>query len=207
MTDKRGQGRDRKDDKQRLLTIPNLLTLTRFFGSFVLAGVAVAGSEPMFLLLYILLTLTDWLDGKLAIQLNQCTEFGARLDTFADAALYAALLFGLIWLRGALLVDEFVWIIPAILSYMISVLLSWRKFGRWPSYHTRAAKTCWLLVFIAVIALIGVGWTLSLEIAMVAVVLTNIEAMLITYNIKQWRADVTSLWHVLRDRTDRPGAL
>lgn len=179
------------------LTLPNLLTLTRLLGSFVLPAVALSDREQAFLWLYIVLTMTDWLDGKLAILLDQRSSFGARLDSWADIALYAALLFGLVWLRGEALIDEAGWIASALLAYAIAVGYAFHRFGRWPSYHTRAAKTCWLLVFGAVIALLGPGLTWPIEIAMAGVVVTNIESILITYHIDRWRTDVRSVFEVI----------
>ena len=72
----------------RLLTVPNFLCFIRLAGSFILIPIAWQGRNEVFLWLFIFLALTDWLDGKLAILLNQRTVLGARLDSWADTALY-----------------------------------------------------------------------------------------------------------------------
>ncbi|MDG2125486.1 MAG: CDP-alcohol phosphatidyltransferase family protein [Verrucomicrobiales bacterium] len=114
----------------------------RLIGSFVLAGIAYAGHSEFFLWLFVALAMTDWLDGKLAILLNQHSVLGARLDSWADAALYTTLLFGALWMRGrTTLASELLWIIPAVATYAISTATGFWKYRRWPSYHTRAAKT------------------------------------------------------------------
>jgi hypothetical protein len=74
----------------KILTIPNLLCLVRLVGSFILIPIAWQGRNEVFLWCFIFLAMTDWVDGKLAILLNQRTVLGARLDSWADAALYAA---------------------------------------------------------------------------------------------------------------------
>ena len=185
----------------RLLTIPNILCVIRLIGSFVLVPIAWQGHNEVFLWCFIFLAFTDWLDGKLAILLNQRSVLGARLDSWADAALYAALLFGLVTMYGDRLQPELVWIGAALVTYLISTAAGFWKYRRWPSYHTRAAKISWFLTAVAVIAIFSDMSLWPLRIAAVAVTLTNIEALLITLVSPAWRADVTSIYHACRDRT------
>lgn len=184
----------------RIVTVPNVLCLVRLLGSFGLAALALDGRGEAFIWLFVALMLTDWLDGKLAILLRQKSVLGARLDSWADAALYAALLFGALWLHGATLRAELGWIVMAVASYAVSTLAGFGKYGRWPSYHTRAAKTSWLLIAVAAVCLFE-GWALwPLRVAAVAITLTNLEAISITMLSAQWRADVESVFHVLAER-------
>jgi len=183
----------------RILTVPNLLCVIRLAGSFILIPIAWQGRNEVFLWCFIFLSMTDWLDGKLAILLNQRTVLGARLDSWADAALNAALLFGVVTMYGATLRFELVWISVAVVSYLISTTAGFWKYKRWPSYHTRAAKTSWFFTAVAVIALFS-DWALwPLRVAAVAVTLTNLEALLITIISPTWRVDVTSIYHAWRD--------
>jgi phosphatidylglycerophosphate synthase len=71
----------------RLLTIPNLICGVRLAGSFVLVAIAWLDQQEVFLWFFLFLAMTDWVDGKLAILLNHRAVFGARLDSWADAAL------------------------------------------------------------------------------------------------------------------------
>ncbi len=144
--------------------------------------------------------MTDWVDGKLAILLNQRSVFGARLDSWADAALYAALVFAIVTMYGATLRAELVWIVVAIGTYLISTAAGFYKYRRWPSYHTRAAKTSWFFTGVAVVSLFS-DWSLwPLRVAAVAVALTNFEAVMITVISPVWRANVTSIYHAWRDK-------
>lgn len=183
----------------RLLTVPNFLCVIRLAGSFILVPIALKGQNEVFLWLFIFLAMTDWLDGKLAILLDQRTVFGARLDSWADAALYAALLFGIVTMYGDILRSELVWIGVAVAGYLLSVAAGLWKYKRWLSYHTRAAKTSWFLTAVAVVALFS-DWALwPLRVAAVAVSITNFEALLITIISPAWCADVTSVFHAWRD--------
>jgi len=183
----------------RLLTVPNFLCFIRLIGSFVLIPIAWQGHSEVFLWCFIFLALPDWLAGKLAILLNQRTVLGARLDSWADAALYVAMLFGLVTMYGDSLQSELPWIGAALVTYLISTAAGFWKYKRWPSYHTRAAKISWFLTAVAVIAIFSDLPLWPLRVAAVAVTLTNLEALLITFISPAWRADVTSIFHAWRD--------
>ena len=87
----------------RFVTIPNIICLLRMLGSIVLVVLAVNGRDQVFLWLFVGLAMSDWVDGKLASLLNQRSVWGPSLDSWADAALYLALLIGAVLLRGDVL--------------------------------------------------------------------------------------------------------
>ncbi len=185
---------------QRFWTVPNVLCLIRLSGAPWLLLLAWLDRPFAFLGWYVFLAITDWIDGKLAILLNERSVYGARLDSWADATMYGSLLAGGLWLRWDLLYGEIAWIVPPVACYAASTAVGFWKFGRWPSYHTRAAKTSWLLVLVGAASLIG-GWSLwPLRLASVAVTLTNVEAILISCLLRSWHADIPSLYHAWRLR-------
>jgi len=180
-----------------IFTVPNVLCFVRLAGSVPLFFAALNNSSGLFLWLFVFLAATDWLDGKLAILLNQRSVFGARLDSFADAALYTVLFFGSFILHWAVLRQEIWWVIAAIGTYAVSTLYGLVKFGRWPSYHTRMAKTSWLFVLIGAVCFLS-NWSIwPLRFAMVSVAVTNLEAILLTRLLPEWRSDVTSVLTVV----------
>ncbi len=185
-----------------LINVPNALCAIRFVGSFVLIGLAVGQTTNIFAGLLFFLLMTDWVDGKLAILLQQQTKFGAKFDTVADVSLYTALLFGLLWLKSAAIALQWPWMGVAIASYAVSVIAALIKFGTFPSYHTRAAKTCWFLVSVASVALFA-GWSSwPIRIAAIAVTATNCEAIAMTFVLKAAHVDLPSLYHAWKIRHD-----
>jgi CDP-diacylglycerol--glycerol-3-phosphate 3-phosphatidyltransferase len=88
------QAPDHDRASHRVLTVPNVLTAARLVGSGFLLWLAHGGYAGWFVAIFALLLLTDWLDGKISILLDQRTVLGARLDSIADAVLYACLLVG-----------------------------------------------------------------------------------------------------------------
>lgn len=187
----------------RMWTIPNFLSAIRLVGSFVLIWLTLLDEATAVLVLFVCLEMTDWFDGRLAVALNQRTVFGARLDSAADVTLIGAMLFAGLWLHWASLHPEAIYMASAIGLYAVSSLYGLRKFRAIPTYHTFAAKKCWGLITIGVVCIFG-GWaSWPFRVAMIAVAVTNFEAILITRALEQPRVDVTSLYHVIREKRRR----
>lgn len=180
------------------LNLPNALCVVRIATAPILAWLAYRGEARAYVYVYLLIAVTDLIDGRLARWLNQRTTLGARLDSIADATMYGAVILGLWWLVPHLIRRECFWIAAALGTYGLSVLTAMVRFGRPPSYHTHAAKSCWLLVVVAVVGLLAYEQTWPLRIVTVVVTVANLEAILITMVLRQWRADVPSLYHAIR---------
>jgi cardiolipin synthase (CMP-forming) len=175
------------------LTIPNVVTAVRLVGTAGLVVLALKGHASAFAVLFLVLALTDWIDGRLARWLHQRSDWGARLDSMADALLFAVLLFGVLRLKNEQILANRWWIALAILSYTLTCAAGLWKFGRLPAYHTWSAKISWHLVLVAVLFLFF-DWSIwPLRIAMLGVTLTNLEATLMTHTLDNWHADVRSL--------------
>ena len=83
------------------LTLPTLLTWARIVAIPLIVGVfylqlAPAHQNLFATALFIVVALTDWLDGYLARKLNQTSSFGAFLDPVADKFLVCASLLVLV---------------------------------------------------------------------------------------------------------------
>ena len=182
----------------RLLTIPNVLSLGRIIGSVVLVWLAWAGHEDWFVGLFLLFLFSDWLDGKLAILLHQRTIMGARLDTIGDAVLYLCLLMGVILLRPGFIEDHWSLVAGMLVSHFAAVGASVMRFRRIPAYHTRAAKSCWFLVCVGAVTLLVDGPRWPAALALAAVIITNLQSIAISMTLPRWEADVSSWWHARR---------
>ena len=85
------------------LTLPTLLTWARILAIPLVIGVFylpmdAAGRNLLATVLFVVVALTDWLDGYLARKLNQTSSFGASLDPVADKFLICAALLMLLQL-------------------------------------------------------------------------------------------------------------
>lgn len=82
-----------------MLTLPNLLTISRVPLMFVVVGLMYAEFENAATIafwLYIAAALTDWFDGMLARRANQVSQFGRFMDAVIDKVLVLGLMVALI---------------------------------------------------------------------------------------------------------------
>jgi len=182
------------------LTLPNAICVFRFIGSLALLPLALGGRVHAFVALLIVLALSDWIDGKIARWFDRKSAIGPLLDTIADGTFYLAVFVGLLIMDQPMWVEQGPYLAAAGGTYGLSVAACLIRFGRWPSYHTRAAKTCWLLIGIGLIVhlLGGPAWLLSA--ALIAVAAANVEATLITLLLPKRESDVPSIVTALRRR-------
>ena len=190
--------------RDRIVTVPNVICFARLIGSFSLFYFAFVGWLIWFVNVFVVLNLSDWIDGRLARWLKQRSDFGARLDSLADSILYGAMLFGMAWLKWDVMRLEAAWWIMALASYFVTTLAGMWKYRRIPSYHTYAAKVtqCFVLVGVVFLMLDYTVW--PFRIAAIAVTLTNLETLIMTWVLPNWRADVSSIFQALRERTPKP---
>ena len=74
--------------------LPNILTMLRLVLIPVFAGLFLAGYEKWALAVFIIASITDYLDGYLARKNNQITAFGKLMDPLADKLMVCTALLG-----------------------------------------------------------------------------------------------------------------
>ena len=98
-------------------------------------------ARMIFLGMFILIGVTDKLDGTIARYLNQTSHLGAKLDTMADMVFYPLIA---LWLyRFSPQVVEGWWYLVYVLMalFFIKMVLGKQKFGEIPVFHTIGGKT------------------------------------------------------------------
>jgi cardiolipin synthase len=137
------------DPADRLLTVPNVLSLLRLAGVPLFLWLLLGPHHDLLAMLVLVLAgLTDWLDGKLARLLNQSSRLGAVLDPAVDRLymLSTLLAFGLRgilpWWVVAVLVGR-----DVVLSLTLPVLRH-HSYGPLPVHDLgKAATLCLLYAF------------------------------------------------------------
>lgn len=190
-------------NQDRWLTVPNLITGLRIVGSPALVLLACSQRPMAVATVVAFLVFTEWLDGVLARALHQRSKLGARLDTVGDASFYTCLLVSLAILFPEAMTRQAGWMAAAIGSYAISWLAALAKFRMLPSYHTWAAKCAWLFVGVGTVALVADWSNWPFRIAMLFVVVANLEAIVITLSLNQPQVDVPTFWHARHRRVNR----
>ena len=157
--------------------VPNALSLTRLVGVPVLFVLVQRGNVAWFGVLYAVLGLTDYLDGKLARAWNQATAFGSMLDSVADVAYFAWRLF------PAYITPNVPYIVACLSLYAALILLSKVRVGRILLPHTHLSRLAGVLVFLVVFAsfLMNTTWLLRAVIVLYSVAIAEQIAMIARY--------------------------
>ena len=186
-----------------MVNVPNLLSCVRL--SFVpcLLWLAWNGYSRTFFICLIISVVTDAVDGYLARRLNQTTNLGAKLDSWADMSTQLSLPLCGWWLRPEVVRQETLFLVSGMFFYLAAIAIGFLKFRGLTSYHTWGAKLSAISVAAAVIVFFanGPGW--PFRIAMPIVVLACLEEILITVVLPTRQANVPSLWHALKIRAER----
>lgn len=182
------------------MTLANLITLLRLASTPVLLVLAWYDQSPAFLALLAAGFASDVVDGYIARKLGQTSDFGALLDTLSDGATYSTVLLGGWWLRPDLVRAEAAYFAGLIGSLVLPVFWALARFHRMPSYHTWLAKVAALLTGLSIIVLFAGGPAWPFRVAVPVAGLAALESIVISSMLRAPRANVRSLWHLLRLR-------
>ncbi len=145
--------------------------------------------------LYVLLSLTDKVDGYLARSRNEITDFGKFLDPIADKLLvFSALLilleldFVSVWPVFIILLREFLVSAMRMVASANGVVIAADKLGKWKTATTMVSLCCYLFVIVQIAAGLPFAPELLLlaRVLMVAaVVLTVVSGVQYFWNCRQ----------------------
>ncbi len=137
----------------RVITIPNLLSLFRLAMVPVFLILVIAGEDVFALGILVLSSVTDFLDGFLARRLNQMTRLGQVLDPAADRLFIFATLIGLAfreivpWWLFAVIVGRDVMLL------VLGIVLASKGFGPMPVHHLGKIATACLFYALPILML------------------------------------------------------
>lgn len=154
------------------------------------AGFAVAA-----FVLYMILSLTDKVDGYLARSRNEITDFGKFLDPIADKLLvFAALLLFLqfnavtVWTVFIIMFREFLVSALRMVASASGVVIAADKLGKWKTATTMVSLCGYLFSFMMFgLGLFGIGFvvfTISRILMLIAVVLTVVSGAQYFWNCR-----------------------
>jgi phosphatidylglycerophosphate synthase len=184
--------------KQKLVTLPNLLSAFRLVASPILLWLAWHGHNDLFLILLAAGFLSDALDGITARLTGQVTEFGAMLDSWADVITYLTIAICTWWLWPHVVKREIVYVILVIASYLLPAIVGIVKFGSFTSYHTWTVKFAAAAMAFSLFTLFLGGPAWPFRIASFICALAAFEEIAITVLLPQKQSNISSLWSVMR---------
>ena len=120
--------------------IPNMLSTLRILLSLTLLYFAYADSRVTFAVVYLIVGLTDVLDGEIARRFNVVSDLGSKLDAWGDSMLFGAGFICLFFLADHLRPEAplkfLIAIVPAIIYKLANVAVTKLRFGEWNMMHT-----------------------------------------------------------------------
>ena len=135
----------------RILTVPNVLSFIRLALVPVFLVLIIAGKDGLALLVLVVSSVSDYLDGVIARRFRQITRLGQLLDPAADRAFIFAALIGLA-------IREVIpwWLVVVIVGrdlmlVVLGVVLANHGFGPLPVHHLGKAGTLCLFYALPII--------------------------------------------------------
>ena len=137
----------------RILTVPNVLSFLRLLMVPVFFVFIVVGNELGALILLVISTITDFIDGQIARRFNQITRLGQLLDPAADRLLILAALLGL-----AIAQVLPWWFVIAVISrdlmlIVLGIVLANHGYGPLPVHHLGKFATFCLFASLPILML------------------------------------------------------
>jgi CDP-diacylglycerol---glycerol-3-phosphate 3-phosphatidyltransferase len=182
---------------------PNWISVGRLVAAPALLLTAWEGATAVFLSLFALGLASDVADGMIARRYRLESELGARLDQWADFALWLAFPLGVWWLWPELIAREAPYVVIAIVCLLLPTAVAYAKYREVPGYHTWTAKLGSVMMGLSVPLLLLFDFPWPFRITALYQVICAIDELGITYFSDTCRHDVPSLLHAARDRRAR----
>jgi cardiolipin synthase len=181
--------------------IPNLLSLYRLISFPAILFFVLTGKQYVFIILLSINLITDILDGFIARRFNMKTEFGARLDSWADMGTLILAFAGLIKFQFDFMILHKLGLGFYVFLYILSLAITLLKFGRLCGLHLYSYKITGYLQGIFIVILFGYGnieWFYWLMI--IVGCWANIEEIVIFLLLKEPKSNVKGLYWLLKQK-------
>lgn len=180
--------------------IPNILSILRLCSVPVLLTLAWAGYPNAFLVLLAIAAFTDWLDGFIARRYDMTTDLGARLDSWADAAIYFTIAIAAYLLWPQAFFAEKWYFLTMVLTIVVPVSIGLIKFRVLTSYHSWMVKVAAASAVVSSLLLFLGFSAWPLRIATLLCIIASLEQIAITILSQQPLSDVRSVFHVYKSK-------
>ena len=162
------------------ISLADVISLYRIFAAPILILVSVLGFREAFIVLFIVIIVTDLLDGVLARLLKQESPLGWWLDSIGDFLTFLAALVAIVIFQREFLIEHGWGVGVIAVGFLVQVLVGYWKTKNIIRLHTILAKTASFLQTTFLVALFFSGFFKGLfSITVISSVLTNIEEIII----------------------------
>jgi len=182
--------------------VPLALTVLRALLAPVVVVLALAWPVPWaFGACLVAAFLSDVFDGIVARRLGVATPGLRRLDSFADSVFYVAALLAAWHLHAGAVRAQLAPLLALAALEIARYAFDLRKFGKEASYHMWSSKLWGVALFAAFFSLLVFGEDrVAVPAAIWIGIVADLEGLAISATLREWRADVPTLWHARRLR-------
>ena len=185
---------------EKVLNVPNLLSLYRLLVFPVILYMALTGAEKWFVILICISLITDILDGNIARIFNLQSDFGAALDNLADIFTFAMALLGIFIFKWTE-IQPHAWLLYLFLGvFVLSYVVGFYRFRKIPGLHLYGAVIAGYLqgIFLFVLFVFGFfPWLYYLAIGWGVFAYT--EKILVLLRLDDIRIGVKGLYWMMKD--------
>ena len=182
--------------------IINGITIYRILAAPVLIWLIYSGNLELFKWLLGVSFFTDLIDGFLARRFHVESVMGTRLDSIGDDLTILAGFFGMYFFKHTFFMDQLLWFYLLGGLFVIQTIMSFIRYGKTTSFHTVLAKMSAILQgsFMLLLFFLPQPIYILFYVTIVCTGLELLEEIVLTYILKEWRANVKGLYWVVRDK-------
>ena len=189
------------DKKNKIITIPNILSFYRIISFPVVLYFAIIKSELVFAILLIINLITDALDGFIARKFNMQSELGAKLDSIADIGTFILAVIGIFIFKSKEFATHLISFFIFLGLFLLSNIISLIKFRRFPSLHLYSWKIGGYIQGVFFFILFIFDFNVYLYYFMVSWGIASfIEHIVIQLIIKKMKSNAKGLYWVLKNK-------
>lgn len=181
-------------------SIPLALTIFRICSAPVLILLASLGEATYFLILAVVSTSSDMLDGALARRIGASSETGRVLDSWADLLNALSAFVGATILWPDTMRREAGYLAVVLAAVVIPNAWGLIRFKRLLGYHTISAKVSGVFLGVATLLLFTGLTPVPFRVAAFVELAVAAEYVTISLMVPEWTGEMKSLWHAWRQR-------
>jgi phosphatidylglycerophosphate synthase len=145
--------------------------------------------------------LSDVFDGILARRMKVATPNLRRLDSIADTVFYACTAFAVWHLHPSVISQHVIALVTLAALEVTRYIFDFRKFGREASYHMWSSKLWGIALFVGIFSMLVLGSSgITVSAAIYLGIVADIEGLLISIIIDEWKSDIPTFVHAYRRR-------
>lgn len=181
--------------------IPNCITILRFLTIPFLVYFTYERDRSSFSWLFFAALLSDIADGLIARIFRFQSEFGAKLDSWADLLLFFVGIAGILAFEPDFFYEYRIWILSVLLLYFGEMGYSLWKFGTISSFHTYASRVAAYCIGILFMTLFWFGsFSPIVYVSFFVCCFAYIEEILILRVSEELRSDVRGLYWIKKEK-------